>query len=110
LHGLVAGHGAQRVHVRLGGHVAPEFFSAQAGQAVLDFDITAKAQHIGGFVTPFDAVPAGIGRPFRLHAFDIVFSIHICLPVCLCEQLGLGSRVNITPSPSIPNEVDQLPL
>ncbi len=63
LHGLVAGHGAEGVDVRLGRKQLPELLRAVGGQRVVDQEGSAQPYDVLGRVVALDAFPAGIGVP-----------------------------------------------
>ena len=58
LHRLVAGDGAQRIHIILAVEELPEPLGAAAGEAVLDRDRAAQPLDLGDGIGPVDAVEA----------------------------------------------------
>src|SRR3984893_10635266 len=68
LHGLVAGHRAQRVDIGLGLQQLPQALGAHASQRVLDVDRSTETQHIFGRVSSLNALPTPIIGPVVVQA------------------------------------------
>ena len=54
--------------------LGPELLGALLGEGVLDLDVAAQADDVGGGVATLDALPAGVGRPIGFEGLDLLFA------------------------------------
>ena len=91
LHGLAAGHRAERGDARLGVEEVPEPLGAEARERVLDLHGSAQLLDVRGGVRPFDPVPAVDARSVPVRAHAVLLSRRLFVVVVALAEVGAGA-------------------